>query len=645
MNKQIFYNIFFIFFVNANCFDIQPKSNEVIFNYNASDPLRLREELIEKYVNMPHGQKKLKCHLDVWPDTIERKKVNVQYVTPQLSSADNHNNPIPILIIGTPDTFGLIFHCIINEHQKTKEPIAAIKKEECTALINAYNKQKNPLFTINNQTDTYIIAHIIQEDCSGTKLQSIQKIPDKVIQYLYDLKKNKYEIFEYNIKSPPSFKEKSTIKKVKSEKNSNDGIVLEKGHIKKPLGRIVMHTDDRRLEFINTYYVTPILMDDNYTYENLAPIVIMKKEKNHYAILFKKEQEKYYRPFAVIENTFFEKLKNLLPTETPVFSINNELYFLLDIISSLSTKVENSDIRRMNTKDGRKRAAQNQVNNLSTGEESEPSGYLIRKRNDVKDPFVIPNITQLIYNLLYDNNAHQDLDSLSLVNKYFNTQITQYLTKNPYTPTFKIFRYDDRNNLRFESNPRWGGASLEYLCRKEAEAQYIKKIIFKSTNYSINDIVPVVVVGSTESHAFLFKYEENKALEPFAAITSEMFNALSNKYKNNVFTIIFANQQETQSSFYIAEIINQNFIQQSYYDRYCYYSLNLKKILENIKAPQNQDQPTNHSTKEHKIIEGATQKAKEAKQKILIRIMLECIMALSVCSLMFSIFMLLYINF
>ena len=391
MNKQIFYNIFLLFFVNTNCFDIQPNNDEVIFNYNASDPLRLREKLIEEYVELPNGQRKLKIRCDPRPDTIEQEKVNVQYVTTQLSSAYNHNNPIPILIIGTPDTFGLIFHCIINECQKTKEPIAAIKKKECAELINAYNQQNNRLFTINNQTDTYVIAHIIQKDCSGTKLQSIQEIPNKVIQFLYDLKinkiviqclydlkKNKYEIFKYNLKSPPSFKEKLRIEKEKSKKNSNDGIILDNGNIKKPLGRIVAQTDDKQLEFINMYYVSPILMDDNYTYENLAPIVIMKKEKNHYAILFKKEQEEYYRPFAVIENTLFEKLKNLLPTETPVFSINNELYFLLDIISSLSTKVENSDIRRMNTKDGKKRATQNQVSNLSTGEKSKPSGYLER---------------------------------------------------------------------------------------------------------------------------------------------------------------------------------------------------------------------------------------------------------------------------
>lgn len=283
---------------------------------------------------------------------------------------------------------------------------------------------------------------------------------------------------------------------------------------------------------------------------------------------------------------------------------------------------------------------------------SEPK-KAINKRNDETDPFDIADIRNLVYNFLYDNNAPQNLANLSLVNKQFNAEITQCLTnKSPYLETVQYNKYD---SLRFIDPDKLneGYASLHGICIKKITLPYAANIIQQISYYDRQDIIPVILMGTSDTFGILFKYNEERTpktpkTEAFAAITKKQFNTLlsiKNQYSKKdgfvipVFKITFINSKKNiEKNFIILRVVIQDCSNGNLCGGLYPTKLNVKLILDHIEAPQKQDQQTNNSKEEYKSLEITT-------KEILIKRTLECIMALSAFSFMFSIFMLLYINF
>jgi len=178
------------------------------YTYNTYKPLTLKIKFKKQWVTRG-GDKRPRGYIGNWVEVLELKTVIIQYATTKPQSLENNktqmpdssnlNNPIPILIIGTPETFGLIFYYAIDTPKTTQEPFAAIKKDECAALINQYKQQKNCIFTIKDQPNIYSIAHIIEKNCSDMKRNDfIQEIPATAENNLDPLETIKFPLLQSN---------------------------------------------------------------------------------------------------------------------------------------------------------------------------------------------------------------------------------------------------------------------------------------------------------------------------------------------------------------------------------------------------------------------------------------------------------------
>jgi len=319
VNKQIFYSIFFIFFINTNCFEIKEVEGAIRFTYNTFRPLTLKIEFKEEWVDIGNGQKKPKGRIGNWKDCVELKTVIVPYATINLSCLENKNPQIPILLMGTHDTFGLLIYCAIDKPKTTAKPFKAIKKEEYIKLINAYKQQNDLMFTIDNDNEpnVYSIAHSIEKDCSGKKLDDfIQEIPNTAINNLNHLG---------TIKFPELCNEKYPQDITVQYSKQNPLYLIDH------YGTLPYHSPLETKEKVTISYVDQLtleLKDSNYSLFTILPILLLVDDNGH-ALLFNYETWKNLEPFAAIYPDLFKTLSTLLTSgETPVFSINNQDYYI-----------------------------------------------------------------------------------------------------------------------------------------------------------------------------------------------------------------------------------------------------------------------------------------------------------------------------
>ncbi len=169
------------------------------------------------------------------------------------------------------------------------------------------------------------------------------------------------------------------------------------------------------------------------------------------------------------------------------------------------------------------------------------------------------------------------------------------------TPTQLTVYYDPRESLCFKDDPADTYCQQDVYIRKSVTIYYAQQLDLKKTKYSSMNMTPVVLmIDHNNFNTLLFKYETEKTLKPFTAMNSQMIKPLLKlveKKKIPVFNITYQeNQQNT--TYYIAEIIQYNWFKNANFNCRHQYSLDLSSLTltlpKSIKNMMNKIYPSNN---------------------------------------------------